>query len=689
MVEPAELSGMFGGRYQIRSKLGAGGMGTVYLADDTWLTRRVALKVPHFGDDEALAIDRFKREARVAANTDHPNICPVYDIGEVNGVHYFTMPYIVGESLAAHINADHPWDIDRAVALVGKLARAMAEMHRQGVVHRDLKPGNVMINQRSEPVLLDFGLARIATATAAGKTILSSGHIAGTPPYMSPEQFEGDSSKIGPASDIYSLGAVLYELATGRTPFGDIPVAAIYGAIHRHESPPPPSDERPDIDAAFDALCLKALAHRPEDRFDSMTSFAEALDHYRDERQKSLTLDIEESNGHTAATLDTTPSIVPVRPRAPSSGSWAGVLITVLLTTGVLVAAGVVIYQLSQPTGEGKGSGARDGPGGKPRDKDNGERPATVEVPHFVNKLGMKMVWVRPGQFVMGEAAAAAGGGPSENGPPHLVAITRPLAVSAYEVTVGQFRAFVNAKDRPPYRTEAETIGKGWGFDKKAGNLSDDRAFSWKNVGWERKDPDRHPVVNVSWNDAMRFCAWLSTQEEGARYDLLTEAEWEFCCRAGTTTRFFSGDDAEKLIDVANVADASYDRLFPGRATIKGDAATPSRPRSASSGRTPSGFTTCTATSGSGARTANAPTLPRRRPARTRSRTPRARRRGPGCCAAAPGLTTRTGAAAPSAARNRPGNTTAASASASSSAPAARRREELLSAGCLRRMERV
>src|SRR5262245_15539022 len=190
MPEPAELSGTFG-RYQILSRIGTGGMGTVYLALDTKLNRRVALKVPHFTEDDDIAIERFYREAQVAASIDHPNICPVFDINDVDGIHYFTMPYIDGTSLAHQIDPARPWPAARAASLVKKLALAMAEMHQRGVVHRDLKPGNIMMRKNGEPVLLDFGLAR--DYTSVSKTLTTTGLITGTPAYMSPEQFEGDS----------------------------------------------------------------------------------------------------------------------------------------------------------------------------------------------------------------------------------------------------------------------------------------------------------------------------------------------------------------------------------------------------------------------------------------------------------------------------------------------------------------
>src|SRR5262249_23228028 len=320
------------GRYQILSRIGAGGMGTVYLALDTKLNRRVALKVPHFTDEDDAAIERFYREAQVAASIDHPNICPVYDINDVEGIHYFTMPYIDGVSLAHQIDPEHPWSAARAAALVRKLALAMAEMHQRNVVHRDLKPGNIMMRKNGEPVLLDFGLARVFTSVS--KTFITSGMITGTPAYMSPEQYEGDSSKVGPPSDLYSLGVILYQLATGRPPYSGDPWT-IYGRILR-SPPPPPSHVRPDLDEAFDALCLMAMARRPEDRFASMTDFAIALEHYTADQPRGISQPTDEFREIFNEATTPPRSTKQFRPHSRHLGTWAALLAAVLLTGAVV-----------------------------------------------------------------------------------------------------------------------------------------------------------------------------------------------------------------------------------------------------------------------------------------------------------------------------------------------------------------
>jgi hypothetical protein len=270
------LSGQFG-RYLILQKLGQGGMGAVYLAQDTQLGRRVALKVPRFSpEDGSQALERFYREARAAATVEHAGICAVYDVGAVNGVHYLTMAYVEGEQLSHVVGPDRPLPQPRAAALVRDLARALQAAHQRGVIHRDLKPANVILKPSGVPVIMDFGLARRVNSQEARLTL--SGCILGTPAYMSPEQVSGDLEATGPSCDIYSLGVILYELLTGRVPF-----AGSMGVILSQiltQPPPAPSTRRPDLDPRLEAICLKALAKRAADRYRTAGELAQALDGY-------------------------------------------------------------------------------------------------------------------------------------------------------------------------------------------------------------------------------------------------------------------------------------------------------------------------------------------------------------------------------------------------------------------------
>lgn len=261
-------------RFEIRTVLGEGAFGTVYQAHDPQLDRDVALKVPRFsGQQSQEERERFLREARAAAGLHHAHICPVHEVGTIDGRDYIVLAFIDGKPLSRLLQTRPKLSERQIAAVIRKLALALQEAHDQGIIHRDLKPGNIMINRKGEPVIMDFGLARRDKSGDA--QISQSGQIMGTPAYMSPEQARGDGKGVGPASDIYSLGIVLYELLCGRRPFEGT-VTEVIGQI-LHVEAPQPSRFRADIDPRLQAICMRAIAKNPDARFTCMKDFAAAL----------------------------------------------------------------------------------------------------------------------------------------------------------------------------------------------------------------------------------------------------------------------------------------------------------------------------------------------------------------------------------------------------------------------------
>jgi serine/threonine protein kinase len=263
------------GRYRLEYILGHGGMGTIFLARDEQLSRQVAVKVPRFHGDDPIAIDRFYREARIAANLSHPNLCPIHDLGQWQGQHYFTMPQLRGETLAARIRRLGRLDLNTTADLIRTIAGAMDVAHRAGVVHRDLKPANVMITDSSVPIVMDFGLAKSESASDARLTV--SGAMVGTPAYLAPELIGRDATpQAGRLGDIYSLGVMMYEMLAGQLPHQGTCAEVIRSVLT--QEPPSLCILRPDVDPQLAEICERAMARDPQRRFASMNDFAAALD---------------------------------------------------------------------------------------------------------------------------------------------------------------------------------------------------------------------------------------------------------------------------------------------------------------------------------------------------------------------------------------------------------------------------
>jgi TRAP transporter TAXI family solute receptor len=268
------------GDYELLKTLGRGGMGVVFKARQISLNRIVALKMILAGKLASPAdIRRFRAEAQAAGKLGHPHIVNVFEADEVDGRHYFTMEYVEGHTLAQIINGQ-PLPPQRAARYLELIARAVDCAHEQDILHRDLKPANVIVDERDEPQVTDFGLAKDMTDEA---NFTTSGAAIGTPGYMAPEQAAGRRGEISPAVDVYSLGAILYEMLTGRPPFsGDSVVDIILDVIHK--DPLPPRVLNPAVDRELESVCLKCLRKGPAERYASALEVAEEMRRYLEGR---------------------------------------------------------------------------------------------------------------------------------------------------------------------------------------------------------------------------------------------------------------------------------------------------------------------------------------------------------------------------------------------------------------------
>src|SRR5271167_579599 len=278
-MEPVQSPRVFSNRYELTHLIARGGMAQVYRARDRLLDRPVALKVlfPELSVDRAF-VERFRREAQAAANLSHPNIVPVFDWGEDTGTYFIVMEFIDGRPLSAVLRSSGPLAAQQTATIGANTAAALAFAHRHGVVHRDVKPGNVLITADGIVKVTDFGIAR---AMNTEESLTQTGAVMGTAAYFSPEQAEGKG--VDSRSDIYSLGVVLYEMAVGRPPFtGDSPVAV--ASKHVRDMPVLPREANPTVPPALEAVVMKAMAKDPEDRYGSAEELRADLLRFADGR---------------------------------------------------------------------------------------------------------------------------------------------------------------------------------------------------------------------------------------------------------------------------------------------------------------------------------------------------------------------------------------------------------------------
>jgi len=356
-------------RYEVEATLGEGGMARVFRGTDRVLGRTVAIKVlagKYAGDDSFVA--RFRREAQAAAGLNHPNIVGVYDTGDHGDMHYIVMEYVEGDTLADVLRRDGPMNPDRASVVAGEVATALQAAHDTGLVHRDVKPGNVMIDDENRVKVMDFGIAR----AAADDTLTQTGVVLGTASYLSPEQAQG--LPVDARSDIYSLGCVLYEMLTGRPPFvGDTPVSIAYK--HVNEEPRPPSELNPSVPAHLDAAVRRSLAKDPHDRFPSADAFRAAL---AGGQAGTATVPIAAAGGDTEVLPPTAPAPEPAP--QPRERSWVPMA---LIAAAILALAGILVLTLAGPD-ERAGRRERQ----EQQEQPPAEEPTTPAAPSVEQSLG-------------------------------------------------------------------------------------------------------------------------------------------------------------------------------------------------------------------------------------------------------------------------------------------------------------
>jgi tRNA A-37 threonylcarbamoyl transferase component Bud32 len=267
------LTAALADRYRIERELGQGGMAMVYLAEDVRHRRKVAVKVLHPELSAVLGPDRFLKEIELTANLQHPHILPLFDSGTVDGLLYYVMPFVEGETLRSRLTREHQLPIAESIRIATDVADALEYAHKRGVVHRDIKPENILLHE-GRPQVADFGIA-LAVQQAGGSRMTQTGMSLGTPQYMAPEQAMGDKG-VDARADVYALGAVTYEMLTGEPPFTGPTAQAIVAKVMT-ESPRSLSSQRPTVPAEVEGAVLTALQKLPADRFESAAKFAEAM----------------------------------------------------------------------------------------------------------------------------------------------------------------------------------------------------------------------------------------------------------------------------------------------------------------------------------------------------------------------------------------------------------------------------
>lgn len=496
------------GKYLVRGLLGSGGMGNVYRGRHTQMESDVAIKILHSSlVSDAKAVERFRREARAALAVNHPNAIQVMDFGVTDDQTVFiVMELLDGISMQKIIEKEKILPVDRVVFIYKQICAAVAAAHNKNVIHRDLKPDNVIIlnyNTPSELVkVLDFSIAKITSPDSKGpdaKGLTEVGLVVGTPQYMSPEQAQG--LELDKRADIYSLGVTLYQMLTGILPFTAASSMAL-ALKHIHALPRPLREVNAQIPSSIESVVMKAMAKKPADRQQSAEELAEELDNalkLMTGKQQQASTTASSSSGSKTGALEMKPisgtsTPVPKNTKTSTASQPAANAENreQKSKTGLYIAIAVIVILLISG---GIGAYLKFGTGGSKQNTGN-------------DKFFANMVWLKGDTFKMGRAPETATKDELDQTPVHPTAVA-DFWMGRYEVTNEEYKQFLDDTKRKAPE------------DWPNGNYAPDRAS--------------HPITNINWTDAVAYCDWLSTKS-GRKFRLPTEEEWEYAAR-GTDER--------------------------------------------------------------------------------------------------------------------------------------------------------
>lgn len=603
------------GRFQLLELLGRGGMGAVYKALHTKLDCEVAVKLlrPEL-TDKPEAVARFEREMKAIGGLDHPNLARALDADQIEGNNVLVMEFVEGVDIRTLAKRLGRLSVTDACELARQTALGLKCVHEHGLVHRDIKPSNLMLALRDHPPapsqgspttqsqaanrksaivkILDLGLAQLRSQTGEVDDLTKSGQLLGTLDYIAPEQ-TNDPHNVDARADLYALGCTLYKLLCGRAPFEDRDCDTVGKKIlaHAQQRPAPIRERCPAVPPNLATVLDRLLAKVPDERYQTADDVAKELEpfaqghdlaalwgSYRAAPKTHSENSIIDTDVHLASAFSGTkdgessePAIVP----QTAARRWRPLVAAtlILLMVGGLGAWQIVIwikgkgYEIKVKFPDTSPVNANSNGTGKLEPSPGKERPVPAILPisrdeierfqrdfaeHLdipierTNSLGMKLRLIPPGEFWMGSPMSESGR--EEDETKHRVRISKPLYMGTHEVTVDQFRRFVDATE---FQTESQRMGIGaFGWSDRIGFCERRPEYTWLNPGFKQKGD--HPVVCISWEDAKAFCKWLSETEKEV-YRLPTEAEWEYACRAGTQTQYWTGEDSDALTVAANI----------------------------------------------------------------------------------------------------------------------------------------